>query len=131
MTQQKVYGFIPADGYTLEHCVPATKFHPEVNVKFRPATPIERVNAGRDIAILDRENKVAEAEKRAAEFMASKLVSWDLVAPPITEGASPMPVEINVQNLLRLECHLSGSLLALTLGDVPAVQKENEEDTKN
>lgn len=128
---QQIYGFL-ADGYTLEHCIPELKgFHPEVNVKFRPATPVERVTVGREIALLDRDNKVAEAERKGADFVAKHLVSWDLVSPPNVENGNPQPVEISVANILKLEHHLSGSLLSLTLGEIPVVEKQIEEDTKN
>lgn len=131
MSDQIVYGFI-ADGYTLEHTIPALSgFHPELNIKFRPTTPVERVTTSREIANLDRADRCGEAERKAAEFMAKKLVSWDLMAPPNTEGAMPQTVEINTANILRLEHHLSASLFKVLLGEDPAVRKESEGDTKN
>jgi hypothetical protein len=124
------YGFL-ADGYTLEHCIPESPFHPECNITFRPATPVERVTVIRELAKLDRADKVAEAEKRAFEFIAKKLVSWDLVAPPITEGAIPQTVEISLDNLLKIESHLGGAIMEVVIGNAPAVAKQLETDEKN
>jgi len=124
------YGFI-ADGYTLDHSIKSCEFYPEVNITFRPATPTERVTLIRKITNLDKNDRCAEAEKEAAEFIAKKLKSWDLLSPPNCEGALPQPVEISVHNILRLETHLSGDLFSVILGHVPAVAKQIEADTKN
>ena len=124
------YGFI-ADGYTLDHSIAASEYYPEVNISFRPATPTERATVIRKITNLDKADRCAETEKEAAEFMAKKLKSWDLLAPPVSEGAEPQPVEISVPNLLKLESHLSGKMFSVILGEEPAVAKQIEGDTKN
>lgn len=124
------FGFI-ADGYTLDHMIPETEFYPEVNITFRPATPTERSTNTRKVINLDKNDRCADAEKEAAEFIAKHLKSWDLMAPPVSEGAEPQPVEITVNNILRLESHLSGELYSVVLGEKPAVAKQVEADTKN
>lgn len=127
---QKLSGFL-SDGYTLEHCIEANDFHPEVNIVFRPATVVEKASVVSKITKLGESGKVDEAEKIAAEFMKKKVVSWDLVHGGNELNPVEVPVEITTENMLRLESHLSGSLFNLTLGNIPAVAKELESDEKN
>ena len=116
--------FFITDGYTLEHNIPATEFHEELNIVFRPATQRERAAIGREAIKLSESKKMEQFDAKIWDFIVSHLVEWtDLNGVSIGE--------INADNCSKLEHHLLGGIYSVVFGDSPAVAKERASDQKN
>ncbi len=118
--------FIP-DGYTRDAHIKASDFHPALGFTYRPMVPHERIRAQKKIT----DAKTDELGETAAHgVVVDRLQEWDL-----RHGDSP--VEITVDNVGRLEPHLSARLFQIVMGfdaddsaELPDVE-QGEADSKN
>lgn len=104
------------DGYTCAgHLAEEPGLYEAVDVMYRPLT--RREDAAYQAYVLncgDGEKGVIAAEQRAAELVASHLVSWSIV------DGKQRPVPITAANIGRLQPVLGGRLLSLIRGTRPS-----------
>lgn len=121
-----------ADGYEAVKTFEENGFYPKTEVRFRPLTGIECRQIRLRLSDMEYKNgKQTEAgikasEEHAAEFLATRIVSWSVV----DKGGHALP--ITKQTILGLEQHLSGDLLMLLIGEIaPDVPGDEQADAKN
>lgn len=112
------------DGYTLEHTFPACEFHPELNIRFRPATQSERTRQNKEAVAAGRKEQHDKVDSLAAEFIANHLHSWE-----DAEGNSVG--DISAVKVARLHPNLLNQVYEIVYGTKPAIAKEREDDLKN
>lgn len=119
--------FIP-DGYTRDGFIESTKFHGDMRFVYRPTTVTERavINGGiRFEYAKGTEQGFVASEKKAADALASHMVSWDVTAPNGDE------VKLTADNALRIEPHLFIRLYEIIMGESLSDELQEQESEKN
>jgi hypothetical protein len=101
--------YVPDDGFTESGYLKAVpRLHEALRFKFRPCLVQESSRYFQEAANLGPE----EADRKAAELIASKLVSWDLHYPSNKTGTVP----VSPESVLRLKRRLFQRLLEIIVG---------------
>lgn len=115
-------GFID-DGYTIEAVIPEGETYPEVKITYRPVTTrIYRTMMFQNLESLEKGTKgVQNSEKLADELLVRHIEKWDL------KDQNGGDVEVNEENMSRLNRHLSGKLFILVMGIKEEPEPESSE----